>query len=158
MQEKQSFHLILTVLVVFLAVFVNLMLVGSQEESPWLLLIAMLVNTALALVFLFGSLKTSYSNSGISIKFYPFLFKEKLISWDEVTSAEIREAKPIREYGGWGVRFSRNGKAYTTQGNWGLQLVFKNKKKLFIGTQLPEDLGVYIHNLKAQGIIAKNNS
>jgi hypothetical protein len=153
MQEKQSFHPFLTVLVVFMAVFVNFMLVSSGEINSTLTFLAMLFNSAFALVFLFASLKTHYSQDGIEIKFFPFLRKKKFISWKDVRSAEIREYRPIKEYGGWGVRFSPQGRAYNVQGKWGLQLILKDDKKLLIGTLRPDELNAYINSLKAVTII-----
>ncbi len=34
-----------------------------------------------------------------------------------------RKYRPIREYGGWGIRYGWNGRAYSTSGNEGVQLV-----------------------------------
>jgi len=50
-----------------------------------------------------------------------------------------REYKPIREYGGWGIRYVIGGIAYNVYGNKGVQLILKNKKKVLVGTQKPEE-------------------
>jgi len=51
---------------------------------------------------------------------------------------------PISEFGGWGLRggfFFNKGKekAVNVSGDIGIQLIFKNGKKLLIGTQKKEE-------------------
>ena len=53
---------------------------------------------------------------------------------------EIITYSPIRDYGGWGVRLSLNGKAFNVRGDKGLKLYFDYRKPLLIGTQKPEEL------------------
>lgn len=40
-----------------------------------------------------------------------------------------------RDYGGWGIRYGRKGKAFNVFGSRGLQLEFTNGKRLLIGSQ-----------------------
>ncbi|MHC4187375.1 MAG: hypothetical protein ACYSRQ_04200 [Planctomycetota bacterium] len=61
---------------------------------------------------------------------------------EDLKECYIRTYRPIKEYGGWGIRygFGESGKAYNVKGNQGLQLVFENGKRLLIGTQKPKRL------------------
>jgi len=54
----------------------------------------------------------------------------------------LRGYSPISEYGGWGMRYSLSGKgrALNVSGRTGVQLVFKDGKKLLIGTQKADDI------------------
>jgi hypothetical protein len=52
----------------------------------------------------------------------------------------VRTYRPIRDYGGWGIRYGRNGKAYNVSGNRGVMLEFSHGQKLLIGSQKPGDL------------------
>ena len=63
--------------------------------------------------------------------------KFRHFSWAELEEIYVREYSPISEFGGWGWRFGMGGKAYNISGDQGIQLVFKNGKKLLIGTQKP---------------------
>ena len=76
------------------------------------------------------------------LRFFPFFFQYKNISWNEVSSVQLRKYSAIREFGGWGLRWGLFGRgtAYIVCGDRGLQLVFKNGKKLLIGTQKEEAL------------------
>jgi hypothetical protein len=67
-------------------------------------------------------------------------FRGMRIAAKEIASAFAREYSPIREYGGWGVRVSRAGRAYNAYGNKGVQLVLIDGRQILVGTQRPEDL------------------
>lgn len=151
MSEKQSFHPFFTVIAVFTAVAVNFLMVNSSAP-PAVILTIMIFNTLLALAFLFGTLKTEYNKEGIIIKFFPFLFKTRVIKWQEVAKAYIREYSPLREFGGWGIRRSKKGKAYTVQGKLGLQLELRDGKKLLIGTQRPEDIAKFLETIEQKQV------
>ena len=51
-----------------------------------------------------------------------------------------RVYRPIREYGGWGIRYGKNGKAYNISGDRGVQLELQNSKPLLIGSQRADEL------------------
>jgi hypothetical protein len=40
------------------------------------------------------------------------------------------------EYGGWGIKYGKMGKAYNVSGNRGVQLEFTDGKRLLIGSQI----------------------
>ena len=90
----------------------------------------------------FTQLITEVREDGVYIRFIPFHGSFRRIGFDQVAQFEARMYRPIMEYGGWGIRcgFGKSGKAYNVKGNKGLQLVFKNDKRLLIGSQKPERL------------------
>jgi hypothetical protein len=83
-------------------------------------------------------LQTEVREGGVYIHFYPLA--KQTVRFDEIAGCEVRTYRPIREYGGWGVRFGRAGKAYNIAGNRGVQLKLSNGKGLLIGSQRPEEL------------------
>lgn len=97
----------------------------------------------LVYLFIFSiKLKTRIDEQGIHYQFFPFNSKLKLIPWSELEQCFCRKYKPLSEFGRWGYNRinSRNGRALNIRGNWGIQLVFKNGKKLLLGTQKPNDI------------------
>lgn len=91
------------------------------------------------ILFLF-KLKTRIDEKGIHYHFFPFHFKTKIITWNEITSAHVRTYDAIGEYGGWGLKGGflwnkEKGKAINVSGDVGIQLELKNGKKILIGTQ-----------------------
>jgi hypothetical protein len=68
-------------------------------------------------------------------------FAGRKITPQEISKAYARTYRPIREYGGWGVRWSpSNGSAYNVSGKQGVQLELANGKRFLIGTHKPQEL------------------
>ena len=97
-------------------------------------LIETIIILAINLLFYYIKLETRIDSKSISVRFFPFQLKERVYNWEEIKSANIRTYKPLLEYGGWGIRGFGNNRALNISGNKGLQLEFKNGKKLLIGT------------------------
>jgi hypothetical protein len=98
----------------------------------------------------FVTLTTIVDKDGIYVKLFPFHFKYKFFSWDNISSIYIRKYNPLIEFGGWGIRhrlkwrwkkiiFSK-ANAYSISGNTGMQIHFTDGGNLLIGTHLPEEL------------------
>lgn len=110
---------------------------GSKPMSD----VGMMIMTISILLFscLFLSLKleTKIKSDGIYVRFFPFHFKFKYYSYSSISKLYLRQYKPIREFGGWGIRygFSGKGKAFNVSGNEGLQIEFLDSKKILIGTK-----------------------
>jgi hypothetical protein len=99
-------------------------------------------------LFLFLKLETYVSRDGIDVRFFPFHIRFKRFRPEDLSEYYARQYRPILEYGGWGIRYSlRNGKAYNVSGNQGVQLVFKNGKKLLIGSQKSDEFEAAIRNI-----------
>lgn len=113
---------------------------GNNPEPDWLIILMWLV-FGIGFPIFFYSLRliTEVQKDGIYLRFFPFHRKFKIYRYEEIESYTAREYKPIREYGGWGIRYVIGGIAYNVYGNKGLQLVLKNKKKILVGTQKPEE-------------------
>ena len=98
---------------------------------------------ALPLIFI-ASMKliTEVRDDGIYFRFAPFHTKDRQISWDEIDQVYSRQYRPLAEYGGWGVRYGNRkvGKAFNVSGNQGLQIIFKDGRKLLLGTQSPDEI------------------
>lgn len=86
-----------------------------------------------ALLFLL-KLHTRIDENGIHYRFFPFI-GQKTIVWQDMANCYVRTYSPLSEYGGWGIRFGRKGKAYNVKGNKGIQVVLKSGKKILFGTQ-----------------------
>jgi hypothetical protein len=113
---------------------------GNNPAPDWVVILIWLVfGIGLPLFFYSIKLITEVRKDGIHLRFFPFHRKFKIFHYNEIESYTAREYKPIREYGGWGIRYVIGGIAYNVYGNKGLQLVLKNKKKILVGTQKPEE-------------------
>jgi hypothetical protein len=89
---------------------------------------------------LVANLITDVSKEGITVKYIPFHRTSRFYAWDTIQSVIVRQYRPLREYGGWGLQGTEKNRALSACGDMGLQLVFKNGNKLLIGTQKPDEL------------------
>lgn len=71
---------------------------------------------------------------------FKLLWPPKSIPFSKIVRAEAVTYRPILDYGGWGVRFGRKGRAYNVSGNRGVQLELADGKGLLVGSQKPEEL------------------
>ncbi len=83
----------------------------------------------------------------ISYRFAPFHRDFRRIAWNNVREAEVVTYRPIRQYGGWGIRLGKEGKAFNVSGNKGLQLVMNNGERLLIGTSNEKELTAFLSGI-----------
>jgi hypothetical protein len=114
---------------------------GNQPLSNTALLWVSGIELAFVIgLFLFlvkTKLETTVKTEGLYYRFPPLIIKEKYIPIKNIESFAIRYYKPLKEYGGWGIKFGSGkiGKAYNVKGNIGMQLELKNGQKVLFGTQ-----------------------
>lgn len=81
-------------------------------------------------------LDTEVRDSGVFIRFRPFHLKWVRFKFDIIEKSEIHTYRPLKDYGGWGIRYGRTGyKAYNVNGNKGILLKLKNGKTILIGSK-----------------------
>jgi len=160
-REVQTFGPTLRwLLVVLMAVSVVIFAIGLWETItdpkttnkfvPTLLsIIAMAIPIAVTILFFILKLETEIRSDGLYVRFYPMHIRFRKFTRKELAEHYCRTYKPIREYGGWGIRcsFTGKGKAYNVSGNKGVQLVLTNGKKLLIGSKKPDDLAAAIDKM-----------
>ena len=154
-QERQTLHrnpiMWITILLIlatgFWAVKTENALPGDEDWPGMLILMA--VQAGLVLLLLQGRLETFVTREEIRFRWFPFMWKARCIRWSDVASAEVRSYKPIQEYGGWGLKgYSHKNRAFTIDGNVGLQLVMKSGARILIGTKQREKLEVVLFEMK----------
>lgn len=71
-------------------------------------------------------------------------WRERYIPVKEIKSAKVISYDPGRDYGGYGIRTTRRGKAYIAGGNRGVRLELVNGGAVLIGSERPEELASVI--------------
>ena len=149
-KEEQRFRqtwllaiVILTCLIPWIGIVIQIILrykFGNNPAPDWMIiLIWLLFGIGFPIFFYSIKLITEVRNDGIYLKFFPLHRKFKVYPYADIEKYEVRTYRPIYEYGGWGIRYGHRGRAYNVSGNRGIQLIFKNQKKLLIGSQKAED-------------------
>ncbi len=91
------------------------------------------------------NLQWKIDESNFSYKMRPFHFKWHQIPFKDIDKIEVLTINPLKEFGGWGYRFGKLGKAYTISGNKIIHIVTKSQQKLNFSV---------VDNIKADKVIS----
>lgn len=125
----------------------SLVLVFRQHNQSWPAVFLVALPLLLLLLFATMRLDTEIRTDGIYVRFFPAGRQYKKYAWEDLEQLFVRQYEPIREYGGWGIRGGKHNRAYNISGNQGLQLIFKDKKRVLIGTKRPDELAALLASL-----------
>jgi hypothetical protein len=67
-------------------------------------------------------------------------WRSRRVPFDAIVSVESVTYDPARDYGGYGVRSTREGQAYLAGGTHGIRLTLANGEKLVVGSQRADEL------------------
>lgn len=84
-------------------------------------------------------LETEVRENGIYIKMWPLHRSFRQVSWSEIERYKSRQYNPIREFGGWGIRWDPGKIAYNVSGDRGLWIERPNGRAILIGSQDVEE-------------------
>tara|TARA_B100001964_G_scaffold157832_1_gene173311 strand:- start:78 stop:572 length:495 start_codon:yes stop_codon:yes gene_type:complete len=108
---------------------------GINQQGDFLLLIlTVTLGAVFPLLFYIIQLETKVNSEGILLKFRPFHINWIKLDFNEIKMAESTKYKPLMDYGGWGIRYGKNGKAYNVSGDRGVLLTLKNGSRVMIGS------------------------
>ena len=115
---------------------------GDNPMSDTGLIITGTLTTVLmvgiAVLVLSARLITEVRSDGIYVRFFPIGWKA--MPFETIASYQTRTFHPIRDYGGWGIRWGREGKAYIAGGDEGLQLLLNDGRQILIGSHRVREL------------------
>ncbi|GAA4444823.1 hypothetical protein GCM10023188_47280 [Pontibacter saemangeumensis] len=145
-RERQRFRqvwlwvVLLAVAAIIWAGFVWQVLLGNSFGSKpasdvQLVVLFLLIGLGFPLFFYRMSMTTVVQTGELQVRFWPFILRPVRIPLHTLRNYEHITYKPIRDYGGWGIRWGMKGKAYNMSGNEGVLLHFYDKESLLIGSQ-----------------------
>jgi hypothetical protein len=146
-KEEQKFRqwwlwlLLLIICGIWVWQFVQQIIVGvpfGNNPSPdFVLIMTGTIPVAVIILFRLMTLETNINDTGIYYRFRPFQRKPRVIKPEDIMNYDVKKYSPLRDYGGWGIRYGLKGKAYNVSGNQGVLFKLKNGKRFMIGTQNP---------------------
>lgn len=139
-EEVQKVSPLLAALVIgFIALVIAAVVTWTPEHELRARLPFLFAPFFLALtLFLTLKMRTRVDGGGVHIR--TLYVVRRSIPFAEIESAEAVVYRPLRDYGGWGLRVGRKGKAYNMRGSRGVQLRLKNGGAVLIGSQRPDEL------------------
>ena len=123
---------------------------GGHEDARAIVAITLSVPLLITLIFM--RLDVRVNHKEIRIAFGPVHVVRRSISHTQLASAEPVTFRPVRDFGGWGVRFmGRKGTAWTLKGNGAVKLTLDvdgETKLLYVGSPTPDRLASRINVMR----------
>jgi len=112
------------------------------KGEDWLIILSCVIPFIVTVFLWRMSLRTEIEESEIRLRFWPIA--RQVIKVSDIQDVSVVTYNPLRDYGGWGVRWSSKGKAWNAKGNQGVKLSLKNGKVILIGSQKSDELYEHI--------------
>jgi hypothetical protein len=120
---------------------------AANNKVAWLSFLPPLLILGVDLLIYTSRLVTEVRQDGLTVQFVPFHGSVQKIQMENLAGHESVKIHALREYGGWGIRYGKNSKAYLVRGEEGVRLTYTNGRSLFIGSQKPAELDSAIQSL-----------
>lgn len=76
----------------------------------------------------------------IFMAFGPLHLVRKRIRYGDMESVEAVTYRPIREFGGWGIRPTGQKTAWAIRGNQAVRVILRSGKQVYVGSRFPRRL------------------
>jgi membrane protein YdbS with pleckstrin-like domain len=134
-----------------LAVIVPLVLiiaaVFTWAALPWLSVLLAVI--ALGIISTYGGFRTQVTRDTVTIRMGLLGIKLLQLKMADIAGVEVHAFSPLRDFGGYGIRFNREMQAYYLQGDRGVKITARDGRKYLIGSDRPEHLAAIITSVRA---------
>ena len=113
---------------------------NNPGPDALVLVVGILFGLALPGLFYTLNLTTEVREDGFYYRLFPFHLSFRRINGSEILRHEAVSYRPLRDFGGWGIRYGVAGKAYNVSGSRGVQLHLIDGRHILIGSQKPDEL------------------
>lgn len=84
-------------------------------------------------------LRTEVRADGVYVELWPLHRSFRRFTWDEIEEYEARRYSPLREFGGWGIRWAPGTLAYNVSGDRGVWIERTDGRALLVGSRRPQE-------------------
>ena len=126
------------VLAVVVPLLMVVVAVTAWTEVPWLSVLIAPVGIALTLVH--GGFRTLVTREAVTVRMGMLGIHLLRLKTSDIISAKLHDFSPLKDFGGYGIRFNKEMKAYFLKGDRGVKITTRVGKKYLIGSDHPERL------------------
>jgi len=109
-----------------------------------------IIGFAIPFLFYLFELRLKVNAEGLHFQFFPFHLKSHIIKLEDIEKFKALEYSPLKEYGGWGIKYGFKGKAYNVSGNKGVKIFLNNGTNIMFGSQKHSELAKALKMAKQQ--------
>ena len=117
---------------------------NNPAPDSVIILLVIIFGAIVPLVFYFMNLTIEVYPDGLYYRFFPFHLRFRCIALENMVDCEACEYSPLKDYGGWGIRYGKKGKVYNVSGNRGVLIRLTNGDNVMFGSQRPVDFATTI--------------
>ena len=137
--------LYVSVISIVLPVVMLVAAVISLFSIAWVAIV--LFATGCMLIIPYGGQRTIITRQDISVRWGIFGMRVLRLNIPEIAETAVHEFSPLKDFGGYGIRFNREMKAYYLSGTRGIKFTMNNGKKYLIGSDHPEQMQAVVSSL-----------
>lgn len=120
-------------------------------------LISSLIPIGITVFMFLSKVEVTVDNTGVRYRYWPVNRNYQYVPWGAVKYVYVRRVEPLKEYGGWGLKYSSSkGQGVILSGNYGLQLHLVNGDAILVGVKNTKKLIIYLDMLLENGSIGKD--
>ncbi|MCU0861476.1 MAG: DUF6141 family protein [Methanomassiliicoccales archaeon] len=121
--------------------------VGNNPAEDWLMVVILLLVGVLFPAFILSvRLIVEVRRDGLFLRYRPFHHRFVDLKLETVVSVQALTYRPLRDFGGWGIRYGRGGTAYSMSGKEGVQLTYPKNRHIMIGSLRAQELEMAIRS------------
>lgn len=136
----------LTLLTVLLPVVMVVWGIVTWTEAVWVSV--MLIIVGLLLIIPNGGQRVLVTRQGVTLRWGIIGIRVLKLTIEDIEEVSLHEFSPLRDFGGYGIRFGKGMKAYYLRGTRGVKIETVGGKKYLIGSDRPENLLSVIQAVK----------
>jgi len=129
-------------LAVMLPALLFIVAIITWPEMAWLSVLMIFIGLGLALTY--GGFRTLVTREAVTVKMGILGIKLLGVKTSDITTAEVHTFAPIKDFGGYGIRFNSEMQAFFLKGDRGVKVSTIEGKKYLIGSDHPERLAAVI--------------
>jgi len=133
-------------LMVIIPLIMIIAAVFTWTPLPWLSILLALI--AVAMIGTYGGFRTQVTREMVTVRMGLLGIKLLQLKTADISSVEVHSFSPLQDFGGYGIRFNQEMRAYYLQGDRGVKITARDGKKYLIGSDHPEHLAAVIESVR----------
>jgi hypothetical protein len=94
----------------------------------------LLFGVGLPVLIYAARLETVVRDGALMFRYVPFHLAWRVVPCASIVRAKAEDYSPLREFGGWGIRFGWKGRAYSASGNMGVRIECRDGDRFLLGS------------------------
>jgi len=115
-------------------------LLGSEPTYAGIAILGLTLVFPALVALLFARLDVEVRADHVHIAFGPVQLFRKRIVVTHIESVRSLTYRPIRDFGGWGIRPRGSRTAWTIRGNRAVKVTLRSGKQVYVGSRYPQRL------------------